>query len=129
MNLNANQIDQYNRSMKSRLQGNNTEMYLTHNKGKSVVAERFIRTLKNKICKCVTPISKNVSIDKLDDIKNKHNNAYHKTIKMKPVDVKPNVYIDYNKQKNKLGRKFKVGGHVRISKYKYIFAKSFVPNW
>ena len=63
-------------------------MHSTHNEGKSVVAERFIRILKNKIYKYMTSVSKNVCIDKLDDIVNKHNNTYHSTIKMKPVDIK-----------------------------------------
>ena len=79
--------------MKSFLQNNNDiEMYSTHNEGKSVVAQRFIRTLKNKIYKYMTSISKNVYIDKLGDIVNKYNNTYHRTIKMKPVDVKLNTY-------------------------------------
>ena len=69
-------------------------MYSIHNKGKSVVAERFIRTLKNKIYKYMTAISKNVYIDKLDDIVNEYNNTYHRTIKMKPVDVKDKTCID-----------------------------------
>ena len=73
-------------------------MCLAHNEGKSVVAERFIRTLKNKIYKYMTSISKNVYIDKLDDIVNKYNNTYHSTIKMKPVDVKSNTYIDSSKK-------------------------------
>ena len=63
-------------------------MYSTNNEGKSVVAERFIRTLKSKIYKHMTSISKNVYIDKLDDIVYEYNNAYHTTIKMKPIDVK-----------------------------------------
>ena len=63
-------------------------MYSTQNDGKSVVAERFIRTLKNKIYKYMTSVSKNVYIDKLDDIVNGNNNTYHRTIKMKPIDVK-----------------------------------------
>ena len=67
-----------------------------HNEGKSVVAERFIRTLKTKIYKYMTSVSKNVCIDKLDNIVNKYNNPYHRTIKMKPVDVKNNTYIDSN---------------------------------
>ena len=71
----------YNRSMKTWLEKNEIEMYSTHNEGKSVVAERFIRTLK------MTSISKNVYIDQLDYIVNKYNNTYHRTIKMKPVDV------------------------------------------
>ena len=61
-------------------------MYLTHNEEKSVIAEKFIRTMKKKIYKYMTP--KNVYIDKLDDITNKYNNTYHRTIKMKPVGVK-----------------------------------------
>ena len=80
----------YNRSMKPFLQNNNIDLYLTYNEGKSLVAERFIRALKNKIY--MTSISKNVYIDKLDDIVNKYNNAYHRTIKMKPVDIKPSIY-------------------------------------
>ena len=69
-------------------------MYSIHKEGKSVVAERFIRTLKNKIYKCMTSISKNAYINKLDDIVNEYNNAYHRIIKMKPIDVKDNIYID-----------------------------------
>ena len=72
-------------------------MHSTHNEGKSVVAERFIRTLKNKIYKYMTSISKNVYVDKLDDIVNKYNNTYQRTIKMKPVDVKSSTYIDSSK--------------------------------
>ena len=105
------------------------EMYSTHNAGKSVVAERFIRTLKNKIYKYMTSISKNVFIDKLDDIFNKYNNTYNITIKRKPVNVKPSMYIEFNKETNKEGTKFKIGGNVRISKYKNIFAKDYSPNW
>ena len=67
--------------MKSCLEKNAIEMYSTHNEGKSVVAERFIRTLKKKIYKCMSSISKNVYIDKLDDIVNKYNNAYHRKLK------------------------------------------------
>ena len=78
----------YNRSMKSFLQNNDVEMYSTYNEGKSVIAERFIRTLKNRICKCMTSVSKNMYIDKLDDIVNTYNNTCHSTIKMKPFDVK-----------------------------------------
>ena len=70
-------------------------MYSTNNEPKSVVVERFIRTLKNKIYKYMTAISKNVYIDKLDDIVKKYNNAYHTTIKMKPADVKDNTYMDF----------------------------------
>ena len=73
--------------------------------------------------------SKNVYIDKLDDIVNKYNNTYHKTVKMKTVDVNPSIYIDFNKGNNKEGPKFKVGDNVRISKYENILANGYVPNW
>ena len=83
-------------------------MYSTNNKGKSVGAEEFIRTLKNKIYKYMTSISKNVYIDKLDDIVNKYNNTYPSTIKMKPVDVKPSTYIDSSKEINNKDPNFKI---------------------
>ena len=75
-------------------------MYSTHNEGKSVVAQRFIRTLKNKIYKYKTSTSKNVHIDKSNDIVNKRNNKKHRTIKMKPIDVKENTYIAFDKEVN-----------------------------
>ena len=78
----------YNRSMKSWLEKNDIEMCSTHNEGKSVVAERFIRTLKTKIYKYMTWISENVYTDKLDDLVSEYNNTYHTTIKMKPVMLK-----------------------------------------
>ena len=99
----------YNNSFKKWLQDNNIEMYSTNNEGKFVIAERFIRTLKNKIYKYMTSISKNVYIDKLDDIVKKYNNTYHTSIKMKPVDVKDNTYIDFKKEVNDTDPKFKVG--------------------
>ena len=68
-------------------------MYSIHTIGQSVVAERFIRTFKTKIYKYITSISRNVYIDKLNDIVNEYNNTYHRTIKMKPVDVKDSTYI------------------------------------
>ena len=77
----------------------------------------------------MTLVSKIVSIDKLDTIGNEYNNTYYRTIKMKPVDVKDNAYIDFNKEVNNKDSKFKVGDHVRISKYKNIFAKGYTPNW
>ena len=104
-------------------------MYSIHNEGKSVVAERFIRTLKKKIYKYMTAISKNVYIDKLDDVVDEYNNTYHRTIKMKPVDIKDNTYIDFEKEVNDKDPKFKVCDYVRISKYKNISAKGYTPNW
>ena len=77
-----------NKSMKSFWQNNDIEMYSMHNEGKSVISERFIRTLKSKIYKYMTSVSKNVYIDKLDDIVNEYNNTYYRTIKMKTVYVK-----------------------------------------
>ena len=118
----------YNSSFKKWLKDNDIEMYSIHNEGKSVVAERFIRTLKNKIYKYMTSISKNVYIDKLDDIVNEYNNTYHRTIKMKPVDVKDNTYINLRKEVNDKDPKYIIGDHVRISKYKNIFAKGYTPK-
>ena len=103
-------------------------MYSIHNEGQSVAAERFIRTLKNKIYKYMTAISENVYINKLDDIVNEYNNAYHRTIKMKPVDVKDNTYIDFEKVVNNKDPKFKVGDYLKISKCKNFFAKGYMPN-
>ena len=111
--------------MKSWLQDNDIEMHSIHKKGNSAAVERFIRTLKNKIYKYMTPISKNMYIDKLDEIVDKYNNTYHRAIKMNPVDVKPSLY----KENNKENRKFKIGDNVRTSKYKNIFAKGYIQNW
>ena len=119
----------YNAYFKKWLRDNDIVMYSTHNEGKSVVAERFNRTLKNKIYKYMTSISKSVYIDKLDDIVDEYNNKYHTTIKMKPADVKDNTYINADKEINIKDPKFKVDDHVRISKHKKIFAKGYMPNW
>ena len=119
----------YNISFKIWLKHNNIEMYLKHKEGKSVVAKRFIRTLKTKIYKYMTSISKNLHINKLDDIVNEYNNTYHRATKMKPAEVKDNAYIDSSKEVNDKDPKYKVGDYVRISKYKNIFAKRYTPNW
>ena len=113
----------YKRSMKSWLQDNDITMYSTHNEGKSVVAERSIRNLKNKIYKYMTSISKNLK--KLDDIVDEYNNTY-KTMKVKPIDVKNNANINITKEHNDDDPKFKVSDRVRISKYKNIFAKDYI---
>ena len=104
-------------------------MYSTYNEGKSVVAQRFIRTLKNKLYKHMTTVSKNVHYDVLDDIAKKYNNTWHSTIKMKPIDVKDNTYTNIDKKINNKDPKFKVGDLVRISKYENVFAKRYVLNW
>ena len=119
----------YNNSFRKWLKDNDIDVYSIHNEGKSVAAEGCIRTLKNKIYKYMTSISKNVYIDKLDDIVDEYNNTYHRTIKMKPADVKDNTYIDFENEVNDKVPKFKVGDHVRTSKYKNIFAKRYTPNW
>ena len=98
-------------------------MYSTHNDGKSVVPERFMRTLKNNIWKYTTSIPKNVYFHKLDNILNTYNNTYLSTIKMKPANVKNNKYINFNKKNDKEGPKLKVGEHLRISKCKNILLK------
>ena len=121
--------DFYNQYFKDFLKINNIEMYSAFNEGKSVVAERFIRTLKNKIFKHMTAISKNVYFDVLDDIVNKYNNTVHKTIKMKPIDVTDDSFVEYSEKSNKKDPKFKVLDHITISKYKNIFAKGYAPNW
>ena len=104
-------------------------MYSTFNEVKSVVVERFIRTLKNKLYKHMTATGKNVYYDVLDDVVNEYNNTKHNTIKVKPKDVKNDnnrVYID---EHNKKSTRFNVGDRVRISKFKNIFAKGYTPNW
>ena len=118
----------YNNVFEKWLSDNDINMYSTYNEGKSVVAERFIRTLKNKLYKHMTATGKNVYYDVLDDVVNKYNNTKHSTIKMKPIDVKnkKGVYIDEHNEKDS---KFKVGDRVRISRYKNIFAKRYAPNW
>ena len=108
---------------------NDIIMYSTYNEGKSVVVERFIRTLKNKLYKHMASSGKNVYYDALDDVVNKYNNTKHSTIKMKPIDVRNNnktVYVDEHNEKDS---RFKVGDRVRISRYKNIFAKGYAPNW
>ena len=103
-------------------------MYSTFNEGKSVVAERLIRTLKNKLYKHMTATGKNVYYDVLDGVIYEYNNTKHNTIKMKPKDIENNkrVYIDEHNEKDS---RFKVGDRVRISKFKNIFAKGYTPNW
>ena len=108
---------------------NSIEMYSTDNEGKSFIAERFIRTLKNKIYKYMTSVAKTVSIDKLGDIVNKYNNIYHSTIKMKAVHVNSNTYVESSKEINNKNPKFIVGDDPAISKYENIFAKGYTPNW
>ena len=106
--------------MKPWLEKNDVEMYSTNNEGKSVVTERFIRTLKNIIYKYMIFVSKNVYIDVLDDIVNKYNNRYHMKIKMKPINVKSKTYIDSSKGINNKHPKLKFGDTARIQNIKLI---------
>ena len=100
------------------------KMYSTQNERKPVVAERFFKTLKNQIYEHITSISKNVYIDKLDDRVNEYNNTYNEIMKMKPIDVKGNTYINSIKD---LNPKFQALDHVGITKT--FFAKEYTPNW
>ena len=104
-------------------------MYSTHNKGKSAVAERMIRTLKNKIYQYMTSVSKNVYIYKLDDKVNKYNNIYHSTIKMSPVDVKLSTYIDFNVEKMRKIVNLNLEIMQEHRNKKTIFKKGYVPLW
>ena len=104
-------------------------MHSSCNEGKYLFAERFIKTLKNKIYKYMTSISNNVYIDNLDGTINECNNTYRWTVKIKPIDVKTSTYINFEVENNDKYTKFKVGDHVRISKYRNIFAKSYTPNF
>ena len=108
----------YNRSVKSWLQDKYTEIYSRHNEGESVIAERFIRTLKKKIYKY-----QKMCIDELADIVKEYKNTYNKTIKMKSSGLKSSTYVDIGTENNEKDPKFKFGDHVRISKYKYISQK------
>ena len=103
-------------------------MYSIYKEEKSVVAERFVRTLKNKIFKHVTGVSKNVYFDVLDNIVDKYNNTVHRIIKIKLIDVTSDSYAEYSEDSNITKPKFKVGVHVRISKYKNNFAKGYTKN-
>ena len=114
----------YNRSMKSWLEKNDIEMYSTHNEGKSAVAKRFIRTLKDKIYKHMTAVSKKYLYWSIKW----YSKWIQQYISQSIVD-KDNTYIDFNKEVHDKDPKFKVGDHVRISKYKNIFAKVYTPNW
>ena len=113
----------YKNVFQNLLKIDNIEMYSTYNGVKSAIAERFIRTLKNKVFKHMTAISKNVYFDLLNDIVDKYDNTVHRTIKIKPTDVTDDSYAQYNEDVNKKDFKFKVGNHVSISKYKNIFAE------
>ena len=104
-------------SFKKWLKDTDIEMSSIHTEGKSVVAKRSIRTLKTKTWKYMTSVSKNVYIDKLDDIVNEYKNTCHWTMKMKPVDIKDNTYIDFSKEVDDKDPKFKVGGNFKIQKH------------
>ena len=119
----------YNNVFKKWLSDNDIIMYSTYNEGKSVVAERFIRTLKNKLYKHMTATGKNVYYDVLDDVVNKYNITKHSTIKMKAIDVGDHNKRAFVDEHNEKDSRFKLGDRVRISKFKNIFAKGYTRNW
>ena len=119
----------YNCDFKKWLTSNDISMYSRYNEERSVIAVRFIKTLKNKLYKHMTAVSRNVYYDVLDDIVEKYNNTWHNTIKMKPKDVKSNNFTEYVEESNGKRPKFKIGDRVRILKFKNIFAKGYTPNW
>ena len=98
-------------------------MYPTYNAGNSVVAERFIKTLKNKIFRHMTPVSRNIYFDAWDGIVDNYNNKFHRTIAMKLMHVKSDSNAECNNDSNEKNLKFKVNDHLRMSKYKNILAK------
>ena len=104
-------------------------MYSTNNEGKSVFAERFTKTVKNKIYQYMTSVSKNVYIHRLDNMVNKYNNTYHSKTKMKPTDAKLKTYIDSSKEIKDNNPKFKIDHNVRMSKHKNALANGYTPNW
>ena len=99
------------------LKDNDIEIYSTYNGGKSVVAERFIRTLKNKIYKHMTGVSKIVYLNGFYDIANIYNNTYDQTVKVRPIDIKSNSYVEYNIDSNEKYPKFRIGDPIRILKF------------
>ena len=119
----------YNKTFKNWSRDEGIEMYSTYNEGKSVVAERFIRTLKNKLYKDMTAIGKNVYWNVLDEVVEKYNNTINRSIGMKPKDIKSDKKAVYVEESNEKSARFRVGDRVRISKFKNIFAKGYTPNW
>ena len=115
--------------MKLWLQDIDIEMYSTRKEGTTVVTERFIRALKSKFYKYVTSLSKNVHIDKLDEIVNKYNCTCNSTTNTKPVDVNSSTHFDFSVENNDKDPKFKVGGHIKTPKNKNSFPKGYTPNW
>ena len=112
----------YNSQFKKVLKENHIEKYTTYNEGKSVVAEKFIKTLKNKIYKHMTAVLKD--FDVLDVIVDEYDNTFHKTIKIKPINIKFDSYSVYNVESNEKDPKFKVGDHARISNFSNYFCQS-----
>ena len=119
----------YNKTFKNWLMSEGIEMYSTYNEGKSVVTERFIRTLKNKLYKHMTAIGKNVYWNVLDDVVDKYNDTVNRSIGTKPKDVKNNKKVVYVEESNEKSARFSVGDCVRILKFKNVFAKGYTPNW
>ena len=128
-NIWVDQGNEFYYSFKDFKKINNIEMYSTYNEGKSVVAERFIRTLENKIFKHMTAISKNVYFDMLDDIVNKYNNTVHRTIKTQPIDVTDDYYAEYNENFNKKILNLKLVTMLQFQNIKKNLLKDLPQNW
>ena len=113
--------------MKSWLQGNTIENYSTHNEEKCVIGKRFFRTLKNKIYKHMTSISNNASIDKWDVKVNECINTYHRSTKIKPIDIKSVIFIEFSVESNDIDPEFEAN-HVKIPKCRNVFAKGYIQR-
>ena len=126
----------YNKDMTAWLKDENILRYSTHGEHKSAIAERFNRTLEERIRRRFTAENTRNWIDTLDELLSKYNNSYHSTIRMRPVDAskKGNEFVVWensfkNDEHHKKSSKFKIGETVRISRIKSIFEHGFLPNW
>ena len=130
MNLTMNQINYefYNKLMSEWLENNNIFIFLTYNEGKSVITERFIKTLKAKIYKKTTANDSKTYLSYLNKMIDQYNNTYHHSINKKPINADYSALTEPNETNSKVP-KFKVNDEVRIAKYKNIFIKGYTENW
>ena len=130
MNLTINQINYefYNKLMSEWLENNNIFIFLTYNEGKSVITERFIKTLKAKIYKKTTANDSKTYLSYLNKMIDQYNNTYHHSINKKPINADYSALTEPNETNSKVP-KFKVNDEVRIAKYKNIFIKGYTENW
>ena len=130
MNLTINQINSefYNKLMPEWLENNDIFIFLTYNEGKSVITERFIRTLKAKIYKKMTANDSRTYLSYLNKMVDQYNNTYHHSINKKPINADYSALTEPNETNSK-ALKFKVNDGVRIVKYENIFIKGYIENW